>query len=136
MMRQHGALLLAGVLLLGGACAWIAAGTAPRFTSFVAAIGHVLHEQGIAHRAIFLEQRWPDSVNDLRYGAHLLVELDDGQRIAGRLECRTGQRDCRISLVALAIERQPIPDISVGPPSFWQRVLDDTRHVLAPWWPT
>ncbi len=135
-MVRRGVLLLAGVALLVAAFARITGGAPPRFTSFAAAIGHVLGERGIAHRMVFLEQRWPDSVNDQRYGAHLLVVLDDGRRVAGRLECRAGQRDCRISLMALAIEREPIPEISTASPSFWQRALADVRRVLGPWWPT
>ena len=95
----------------------------------------MLDGRGIAHRTIFLEQRWPDSVNDQRYGAHLLVVLDDGRRVAGRLECRTGQHNCRISLMALAIEREPVPEISAAAPSFWQRALADVRHALSRWWP-
>jgi hypothetical protein len=135
MMMRRGVLLLAGAALLLAAFAGIVGSAPPRFTSFAAAIGHVLDGRGIAHRTIFLEQRWPDSVNDQRYGAHLLVVLDDGRRVAGRLKCRTGQQDCQISLMALAIEREPIPGLSTASPTPWQRVLARVRHALSRWWP-
>lgn len=112
------ACLLAGALLVA---------LRPRpITSHADAIAFVLEQRGIAHERIVTAQVWPAAVNYYAYGpsvypysAAVSVTLPGGDVVPGSLECADDRRRCRVTIARLAIDREPIPDISATRPLPW-----------------
>jgi hypothetical protein len=91
----------------------------PRFSNFIDAIGYDLRQRGVQYRQVMINHAWPDTVNYQRYGAQLLVELDDHSAVHGRLECREEKKQCYFSLTELQINRQPLPELEPETPWPW-----------------
>lgn len=85
----------------------------PTFATRRDAIAYVLQRRGLTADEIYLDQRWPDSVNTLVYGANLTVNLRGGASVTGYFECRQGERSCSFSLPRLGLRNEPVPDIVV-----------------------
>lgn len=107
-------LLLAGLLF---ACILTTAATItlfPRqFTTRTDAIGSVLEQRKISYTRIIINRTWPDTVNSQRYAANLLIEMPGSTRnLIGRIECQEAERSCYITVAALGIDREPIPDLA------------------------
>jgi hypothetical protein len=85
----------------------------PRFSSRVDAIGYVLAQRNVRYEVIYVNRTWPDTVNSIVYGANLRVIMRDRSELPGRVECRTGDHDCYISVDKLGLDRISIPDLTV-----------------------
>ncbi len=110
------AVILIGVLLVGL--------RPPVYTSFVEAVGATLTRHGVEYDTIYIDQRWPDTVNNQRYGAHLTI-LRGGSSMSGRLECQAAQDNCRIWVREFGIEREPIPTLSRRDIPPWLRWIEE-----------
>lgn len=114
-------ILVIGVCVLG--CVTLTLTTVflrPRtFTSFSEAIGYVLEQRGIAYENIFIDRTWPDTVNDITYGANLLIMTPEKGEVTGRLDCRGWKTDCFFTARALGIYREALPEL--------------TQHQRLPW---
>lgn len=96
-------------------------------TSHADAIAVILEQRGIAHERIVTAQVWPSAVNYYAYGpsvypysATVSVTLPSGEILPGSLECADDRRRCRVTIARLAIDREPIPDISAMRPLPWK----------------
>lgn len=119
---------ITSLLLLVTAC--VAGGVVislrpPVFTSFNDAIAYDLQQRGVPYRTIMINHTWPDTVNDQRYGAQLMVELNDRSMAHGRLECRQQKRGCYFSLTEVGIRRQELPELGVERPWPWMVWWED-----------
>lgn len=85
----------------------------PSFPTRRQAIAYVLTQRGIAYDQVFINQTWPDTVNSVVYGANLIIITRDQGEVPGRIECRTADRDCYISVDRLGVDRATIPDITI-----------------------
>lgn len=65
-----------------------------RFATFSNMIRYVLDQRGVAYESVFVERTWPDTVNDITYGANLLIVTPDKGTVIGRLDCRGWKKDC------------------------------------------
>lgn len=103
-----------GVIIFGCAAITLAMLVVrPRsFTSFPEAIGYQLEQRGIAYQNIFIDRSWPDTVNDITYGANLVITLDGAEDVVGRLDCRGWQRDCVFTIRSFGIYREPLPELT------------------------
>jgi hypothetical protein len=88
------------------------------FTSHSMAIGYVLEQRGVAYESVRLALPWPESVNYFAYGAevypynaNVVVELPGGGTALGKMECRDDQRNCRVTIARLGVERQSVPNL-------------------------
>ena len=93
-----------------------------RFSSFNDAIEADLTDQGVAVRAVDVIHAWPDTVNNITYGANLRVVLTSGAVYWGRLDCRAWQRQCAYRLTTMHRDWQPLADLVA--PSRIQEWLD------------
>jgi len=106
------------LLLAGGCLACVLAGVLaftmqPRvFSNRRDAIAYALDQRGIKYQAIYIDHSWPDTVNNLTYGANLRIVIPNRSEIPGRIECRSGERDCYINVERLQLDRVTIPDLS------------------------
>lgn len=82
-----------------------------RYSSFDDAIRANLTTQGVAVRAVEVIHAWPDTVNNITYGANLRVVLTSGAVYWGRLECRGWQRQCAYRLTSMHQEWQQLADL-------------------------
>lgn len=82
------------------------------FASFPEAIGYELEQRGIAYQNVFIDRSWPDTVNDITYGANLVITMNDAEDIVGRLDCRGWQRDCVFTIRSFGIYREPLPELA------------------------
>ncbi len=107
-------LLVIGVCLLScTALALTAAFLRPRsFTTFSDAIGYVLEQRGIPYERVFIDRTWPDTVNDITYGANLLIVTPAQGELAGRLDCRGWKTDCFFTVRELGIYREALPELT------------------------
>lgn len=96
------------------------------FTTFSDAIGYVLQQRGIPYERVFLDRTWPDTVNDISYGADLLITLPGGKDATGRLDCRGWKTDCFFTVRAFAIYREPLPELSQQRRLPWVEWLERT----------
>jgi hypothetical protein len=107
------------VALIGGLCfacvivGMLAIALRPRtFTNRVEAIGSILEQRGVAYQNIYIDQGWPDRINNMTYGANLLVIVPGKGQIGGRIDCKHGERTCEIAFPKLGIDSTPIPDLT------------------------
>jgi hypothetical protein len=106
-------LVIAAGLLSCAALALMPALLRPRsFATFSDAIGYVLNQRGVAYESIFVERSWPDTVNDITYGANLLIVTPGKGTVTGRLDCRGWKKDCFFTVRAFEIYREPLPELS------------------------
>jgi hypothetical protein len=82
------------------------------FTNRVEAIGSILEQRGVAYQNIYIDQGWPDRINNMTYGANLLVIVPGKGQIGGRIDCKHGERTCEIAFPKLGIDSTPIPDLT------------------------
>lgn len=90
-----------------------------RYSSFPDAIRADLRTQGIAVRTVEELHTWPDTVNNITYGANIRVVLVSGSMYWGRLECRAWQKQCAYRLAALQPMWRSLADL-VAPPVWWE----------------
>jgi hypothetical protein len=83
------------------------------FTSFSDAIGYVLDQRGVAYEHVFIDRTWPDTVNDITYGANLLIVTPAKGGLAGRLDCRGWKTDCFFTVRELGIYREALPELTL-----------------------
>lgn len=84
----------------------------PAFTSFSEAIGYELDRRGVTYERVYIDHSWPDTVNDITYGADVLITMPDGKDTVGRLDCRGWKTDCFFTVRAYGIYREPLPELS------------------------
>jgi hypothetical protein len=107
-------LVIGACLLSCTALAITAAFLRPRnFTSFSDAIGYVLDQRGVAYEHVFIDRTWPDTVNDITYGANLLIVTPAKGGLAGRLDCRGWKTDCFFTVRELGIYREALPELTL-----------------------
>ncbi len=82
------------------------------FATFSEAVGYVLDQRGIAYESVFIDRSWPDTVNDITYGANLLIVLPDNGTVLGRLDCRGWKKDCFFTVREFGIYREPLPALT------------------------
>lgn len=82
------------------------------FTSFPEAIGYQLERRHVAYEHVYLDRAWPDTVNDVSYGATLVIQAQGRDDIIGRLDCRGWKTDCHFTVRAFGIYREPLPELS------------------------
>ncbi len=108
-------LLLVGLLEIPYLMApWFAQRNRQRtYTNHREQIAAVLQARGIAVTAdqVFTEQGWPDRINHQTYGANLTVQLSDGTRTLGRLECREAKIRCWFELSHIGVPRTDLEDL-------------------------
>ena len=101
-----------------------------RFTSHQEEIAYVLRQRGIALTQVKLSQSSLDTQNFYAYaeysvyGADVIISLADGRVVQGRIGCRVKQSSCYLSLGALRIINQPLPDLDSNDLSVWLNWLD------------
>lgn len=106
-------LVIAAYLLGCAALALAAIFPRPRsFATFSEAVGYVLDQRGIAYESVFIDRSWPDTVNDITYGANLLIVLPDNGTVLGRLDCRGWKKDCFFTVREFGIYREPLPALT------------------------
>ena len=128
-------LLVIGACLLScTALALTAAFLRPRhFTSFSDAIGYVLDQHGVAYERIFIDHTWPDTVNDITYGANLLIVTPEKGELAGRLDCRGWKTDCFFTVRELGIYREALPELTLQQRLPWVVWIEQTLGITTLW---
>ena len=107
------ALALIATLCIGlGSMAWWL--RPPSFSTRKQAIIYILEQRGYQVEELYIDRRWPDSVNSQVYGASLDIQIHGQSRLSGRVECRNMQDTCHISIRTLGLNRVPIPDLSTA----------------------
>jgi len=120
------ALLIACVLALGAAILLRPA----RFTSHQQEIAYILQQRGIAVAQVQLSQDAIDTQNFYAYtaysiyGADVIINLEDGRVIQGRIGCRVRRSSCLLSLGKLGIINQALPDLATNELTVWLDWLD------------
>ncbi|MDZ4717294.1 MAG: hypothetical protein SH847_02395 [Roseiflexaceae bacterium] len=110
---QRAIALIAGLCLACVLVGTLAIVLRPRtFTERVDAIGYGLEQHGIAYERIYIDQGWPDQINDITYGANLLVIVPGKGQIGGRIDCKNGDHTCEIAFPRLNIGPTPVPDLT------------------------
>lgn len=101
----------------------------PRFTTHAAVVQYLIERRNLAVARVDAALPWPEGVNYYAYGPsvypynlNVTIQLQDGTHMAGKIECRNDQYDCRVTIAALQIDRLAMPDISRG-----------QNDVLPPW---
>ncbi|MDW8214616.1 MAG: hypothetical protein RMJ55_13735 [Roseiflexaceae bacterium] len=106
-------LVTAAGILSCAALAFAAVFLRPRsFATFSEAVGYVLDQRGVAYESVFIDRSWPDTVNDITYGANLLIVLPDKGTVIGRLDCRGWKKNCFVSVREFGIYREPLPELT------------------------
>lgn len=82
-----------------------------QYRSFPDAIDADLRAVGIAVQQVELIHQWPDTVNDVNYGANILITLPSGTQHWGRLDCRSWRRDCVYTVAAFDVHLKALPDL-------------------------
>ena len=101
-----------------------------RFASHQEQIAYVLQQRGIAFTQVRLSQTSRDTQNFYAYaeysiyGADAIVTLADGRVIQGRVDCRVKRSSCSLSLGALKILNQVLPDLAANELTAWLDWLD------------
>lgn len=106
------------------------------FTTFSDAIGYMLEQHGVAYENIFVERSWPDTVNDITYGANLLIVTPDTRTVTGRLDCRGWKTDCFFTVREFGIYREPLPELTEQrrlPWAAWIEQAPGIRQILSLW---
>ena len=117
-------LTIAAAVCILGVGAWLTQ-QPPQYNSFPDAIRGDLATLGVAVQQVELIHQWPDTVNDVNYGANLHITLVSGADHWGRLDCRTWRRDCVYTVAALDVHMQALPDLVKQLPWYvrlWQSV--------------
>lgn len=100
---------------------WLAPHLQPqRFTNHQDQIAAALRGRGYMVSQVFIEQGWPDKINNQTYGANLTIYLIDdaiAQPVIGRVECRVKKRNCWYRVAKLGIEREGLSDLLTRPPT-------------------
>jgi hypothetical protein len=96
-----------------------------RHSSFPDAIQADLRTQRIAVRSVEVLHTWPDTVNNITYGANLRVVLTSGSVYWGRLDCLGWQKQCKYRLTGLQQAWIILPDLVAPSPmwEWWQRLV-------------
>jgi hypothetical protein len=71
-----------------------------------------LNQRGVAYKHVFIDRTWPDTVNDVTYGAKLLITTLEKGELARRLDCRGWQTDCFFTVRELGIYREALPELT------------------------
>jgi hypothetical protein len=101
-----------------------------RFTSHQEEIAYVLQQRGVAFTQVRLSQTSIDTQNFYAYaeysvyGADVIINLADGRVVQGRIGCRVKQTSCYLSLGALRIINQALPDLAANDLTVWLNWLD------------
>ena len=101
-----------------------------RFTSHQEEIAYVLQQRGVAFTHVRLSQTSIDTQNFYAYaeysvyGADVIINLADGSVVEGRIGCRVKQSSCYLSLGALGIINQALPDLASDDLIVWLNWLD------------
>jgi hypothetical protein len=72
----------------------------------------MLNQRGVAYKHVFIDRTWPDTVNDVTYGAKLLITTLEKGELARRLDCRGWQTDCFFTVRELGIYREALPELT------------------------
>ncbi len=100
---------------------WLAPLTQPqRFTNHQDQVAAALRGHGFVVSQVFIDQGWPDKINNQTYGANLTIYLaSEGvtQPVIGRIECRVKKRNCWFRVAKLHIEREAMSDLVPATPS-------------------
>ncbi|MGQ9892400.1 MAG: hypothetical protein ACUVSY_01275 [Roseiflexus sp.] len=106
-------------------------------TGHADAIATILDQRGIAYKRITTDQNWPAAVNYYAYGpsvypysATVRVFLPDGTIVPGSLECADDRRSCHVTIVRLAIDNEPIPDVSSMRPLPWMTLFQQVLRMV------
>jgi hypothetical protein len=130
-MDEQRRIIPIAAIMAGIAIAGLIAGMAlialrpPDFHSFSDAVGYRLQQRNIPYEKIFIDQRWPDTVNYQRYGAHVTVRVAGSSDVVGRLECQEERRNCRLWVRAFGIEREPLPELTRDHAPEWLRWIEE-----------
>ncbi|MGQ9547355.1 MAG: hypothetical protein ACUVSY_01270 [Roseiflexus sp.] len=100
------------------------------FTSFSDAIGYVLEQRGVAYEHVFIDRTWPDTVNDITYGADLLIVTPEKGEVAGRLDCRGWKTDCFFTVRALGIYREALPELTRQQRLSWVAWIEQVSGII------
>lgn len=109
-------------VIVAGIAYW-ALSTPVRYTSFRDALVADMGDQGIAVQDVEIIHQWPDTVNDVSFGANLRITLASGADVWGRLDCRGWRRDCVYTVQSFAIHLRSFPDL-VKNPSWRDSLID------------
>ena len=101
-------------VIVAGIAYW-ALSTPVRYTSFRDALVADMGDQGIAVSDVEIIHQWPDTVNDVSFGANLRITLASGADVWGRLDCRGWRRDCVYTVKSFAIHLRSFPDLVKTP---------------------
>ncbi len=119
-----------GCVLSCAALAFAAIFLRPRsFATFADAIGYVLDRRGVAYERILIERAWPDTVNDIAYGANLLIVTPDKGTVVGRLDCRGWKTDCFFTVRAFGVYREPLPELTEQRRLPWVAWIEQTLGI-------
>ncbi len=111
----------------------------PRFTNHPDQITAALRQHGLTVSKVYLDQGWPDKINNQTYGANLTVytSADPAAKpLIGRLECLAKKHNCWFRVTKLGIDREGLADLvpvaispsTLPPDKTWQGRL---RQLLA-----
>jgi len=90
----------------------------------------VLQQHGVAFTQVRLSQTLIDTQNFYAYadysiyGADVIITLADGRVVQGRIGCRGKRSKCYLSLGALRIINQALPDLAANDLTVWLDWLD------------
>jgi hypothetical protein len=111
--------VLALLCMLSTAAAWVL--RPPRLTTHAAVVQYLIERRQLKVERVDAALPWPEGVNYYAYGPsvypynlNVTIQLQDGTRMAGKIECRNDQYDCQVTIAALQIDRLDMPDISTG----------------------
>jgi hypothetical protein len=111
----------------------------PVFFSHSEVIVYMLSRRGMAVERINATLPWPDGVNYYAYGSSVYpynlnvdLQLRDGRKADGRVECKRDRYDCRLTLATLGIDLVPMPNISDGTTPWVPKWLNDLATRLDP----
>lgn len=113
---------------------WLAPFIQPkRYSTHEEQIAAALQAHGVAFTQLYLEQGWPDQINNQTYGANLSIYVSAGANakpIMGRIECREQKSRCWYQVAALNIPREELSDL-VPPTAVEPSVRDRVWETLS-----
>lgn len=87
----------------------------PEFTNHPDQIKDALTRNNVAVARVYVEQGWPDQINQQTYGANLVIYASDtaGEKpVLGRVECREAKKRCWYQVAKLGIRREELVDLA------------------------